>query len=147
MSRAGNIMSKTLLGTLTIGQAPRPDITPILEQHLSAQTTCIHAGLLDGLTRDHIEQVYAPEPGEATLITRMLDGSSVIVSKPKVLGLMNLKIASLQAQGCKFILLLCTGAFEGLLCEGAWLIEPDLIVPPPVAAMAGKRQVGIVVPL
>lgn len=140
-------MAKTLLGTLTIGQAPRPDITPILEQHLSGRTTCIHTGLLDGLTRDHIEQAYAPEPGEATLITRLLDGSSVVVSKPKVLGLMNLKIASLQAQGCKFILLLCTGAFEGLQCEGAWLIEPDLIVSPAVAAMAGKRQVGIVVPL
>ncbi len=147
MSGAQNTMSKTLLGTLTIGQAPRPDITPILEQHLSAQTTCIHAGLLDGLTRADIEQSYAPEPGEATLITRLLDGSSVIVSKPKVLGLMNLRIASLQARGCKFILLLCSGAFEGLLCEGAWLIEPDLIVPPSVAAMAGQRQVGIVVPL
>jgi len=140
-------MSKNLLGTLTIGQAPRPDITPILAQHLSAQTACIHAGLLDGLTRADIERMYAPEPGEATLITRLLDGSSVIVSKPKVLGLMNLKIASLQAQGCKFILLLCTGAFEGLLCDGAWMIEPDLIVPPAVAAMAGQRQVGIVVPL
>jgi protein AroM len=140
-------MSKTLLGTLTIGQAPRPDITPILEQHLSTQTTCIHAGLLDGLIRADIEKMYAPEPGEATLITRLLDGSSVIVSKPKVLELMNLKIASLQSQGCKFILLLCTGAFEGLLCDGAWMIEPDLIVAPTVAAIAGQRQVGIVVPL
>ena len=140
-------MSKTLLGTLTIGPAPRPDITPILERHLSALTACIHTGLLDGLNRARIEETYAPEPGEATLVTRLLDGSSVIVSKPKMLGLMNLKIASLQARGCNFILLLCTGAFKGLLCEGAWLIEPDLIVPPAVAAMAGKRRVGIVVPL
>ena len=140
-------MAKSLLGTLTIGQAPRADITPILEQHLSARTTCIHAGLLDGLTRDRIEQAYAPESGEAALITRLLDGSSVVVSKPKVLDLMNRKIAALQAQGCQFILLLCTGAFEGLRCEDAWLIEPDLIVPPTVAALAGQRQVGIVVPL
>lgn len=137
----------TTLGTLTIGQAPRPDIAPILAQHLPPHTVCIHNGLLDGLTRDVIETHYAPEPGEATLITRLLDGSSVVVSKPKVLGLMNLKIASLHAQGCDFILLLCTGAFEGLHDDGAWLIEPDLIVSPSVAALAGERQVGIIVPL
>jgi protein AroM len=141
-------MARTVtLGTLTIGQAPRPDITPILALHLPPQTKCIHVGLLDGLARADIERFYSPEPGESTLITRLLDGSSVVVSKPKVLGLMNLKIASLQAQGCGFILLLCTGAFEGLLCEDAWLIEPDLIVSPSVAAIAGNRQVGILVPL
>lgn len=137
----------TTLGTLTIGQAPRPDITPILAQHLSPQTRCIHAGLLDGLTRTDIERLYKVEPGQPTLITRLLDGTSVVVSKPKVLGLMNEKIAALRKQGCDFILLLCTGAFEGLACDGAWLIEPDLIVSPSLAAIAGDRQVGIVVPL
>lgn len=137
----------TTLGTLTIGQAPRPDITPILQQHLSPATRCVHVGLLDGLSRDTIEALYAPQPGDATLITRLLDGSSVIVSKPRVLDLMNQKIASLEAQGCGFILLLCTGAFEGLVCNNAWLVEPDLIVSPSVAALAGQRQVGIVVPL
>ena len=137
----------TTLGTLTIGQAPRPDITPILAQHLSPRTQCVHAGLLDGLTRADIESRYAPEAGQATLITRLLDGSSVVISKPKVLALMNRKLAALRAQGCSFILLLCTGAFEGLVCDGAWLIEPDLIVSPSVAAIAGQRQVGIVVPL
>jgi len=137
----------TTLGTLTIGQAPRPDITPILARHLSPYTQCIHAGLLDGLARADIERLYTPEPGQATLITRLLDGSAVVVSKPKVLALMNRKIAALRAQGCGFILLLCTGAFDGLVCDGAWLIEPDLIVSPSVAAIAGGRQVGIVVPL
>jgi len=137
----------TTLGTLTIGQAPRPDITPILTQHLPPHIQCIHAGLLDGLVCAEIEELYAPDFGHATLITRLLDGSSVVVSKPKVLKLMNRKIAALHAQGCGFILLLCTGAFEGLVCDSAWLIEPDLIVSPSVAAVAGLRQVGIVVPL
>lgn len=141
------MMRKTKLGTLTIGQAPRPDITPILEQHLSATTTCIHAGLLDGLTRADIDRKYAPQPEEAVLITRLLDGSSVVVSKAKVLDLMNQKIASLEAQDCQVILLLCTGTFEGLSHGGAWLVEPDHIVSPAVAALAEDRQVGIVVPL
>lgn len=136
-----------ILGTLTIGQAPRPDITPILLQHLPKHVVTVHAGLLDGLHRAQIESLYAAEPGQATLITRLLDGSAVVVGKPKVLDLMNRKIAALKAQGCDFILLLCTGAFDGLESSGAWLIEPDLIVSPSVAALAGNRQVGIVVPL
>jgi protein AroM len=135
------------LGTLTIGQAPRPDITPILSQHLPSHVATVHAGLLDGLDHAQIDALYAAEPGQATLITRLLDGSPVIVSKSKMLELMNRKIAALKAQGCDFVLLLCTGAFEGLDNSGAWLIEPDLIVSPSVAALAGDRQVGIIVPL
>ena len=77
------------LGTITIGQAPRPDITPILERHLPPATACVHAGLLDGLARDEIEQRYAPRAGQATLITRLLDGSSVVVDKAGMLALLS----------------------------------------------------------
>jgi protein AroM len=52
-----------------------------------------------------------------------------------------------EAAGCTTILLLCTGQFAALHCRRAWLVEPDRIVPPAVAALAGGRQVGIVVPL
>ncbi|CAB3683954.1 MAG: AroM family protein [Achromobacter sp.] len=135
------------LGTITIGQAPRPDITPILERHLPPGTACLHAGLLDGLARDEIERRYAPRAGQATLITRLLDGSSVVVDKAAMLALLTQKIAALEAQGCAFVLVLCTGAFDDLRAASAWLIEPDLIVSPTVAALAGARQVGVIVPL
>ena len=38
------------LGTLTIGQAPRSDIAPILRQHMPAGVEILERGLLDGLT-------------------------------------------------------------------------------------------------
>ncbi len=37
------------MGTLTIGQAPRSDITPILDAALPSHVRCLHAGVLDGL--------------------------------------------------------------------------------------------------
>ncbi|CAG9260264.1 AroM family protein [Paraburkholderia unamae] len=140
-------MTTRKLGTLTIGQAPRADITPILDAHLPAALPRVHMGVLDGLTREAIETRYAPQPGNATLVSRLLDGSSVVIDKPAVRAVLQEKIDALAAQGCDVVLVLCTGEFHGLEGRAAWLIEPDRIVPPAAAALAGERQVGIVVPL
>ncbi len=140
-------MSKTVLGTLTIGQAPRADITPILVEHLPAGIACIHAGVLDGLDREAIASRFPVRQGEAVLTTRLLDGSAVILGKTTVREAVQRKLDELALQGCGIIALLCTGEFHGLTCANAWLLEPDLLVPPVVAALAGERQAGILVPL
>lgn len=136
-----------MIGTLTIGQAPRADITPILEQHLPRGKPIIHAGVLDGLGPSEIERRFAPRPGEAELITRLLDGTSVRLGKPPVQKALQEKLDALEAQGCSKILLLCTGHFEDLTTKKAWLIEPDHILPPVIDAMMAARQLGVIVPL
>lgn len=135
------------LGTLTIGQAPRSDITPILLDALPDGVECMQIGVLDGLSRDDIAARYAPRVGEPVLITRLLDGSSVTLDKAAVRQALDGKLAELQASGCEVVLILCTGEFHGLDLDATWLVEPDRIVPPAAAAIAGPRQVGIVVPL
>lgn len=140
-------MSMRKLGTITIGQAPRSDITPILDAALDPAVSRLHAGLLDGLDRPAIAARFATREGQPVLITRLLDGSSVTIDKQAAQAAAQLKIDELEAQGCTTILLLCTGAFAGLACRRAMLVEPDRIVPPSVAALAGTHQVGIVVPL
>ncbi|AOB32164.1 hypothetical protein AKI39_17775 [Bordetella sp. H567] len=136
-----------LLGTITIGQAPRADITPILLAALPAGVRTLHVGVLDGLSPDDIAARYAPRPGQALLVSRLLDGHSVILDKAAVQGALAGKVAELEASGCTVILVLCTGEFHGLGAQRAWLVEPDRIVPPAAAALAGDRQVGIIVPL
>lgn len=136
-----------LLGTLTIGQAPRADITPILESHLPAGTPCIHTGVLDGLDKAAIERQFAPQPDDAVLTSRLLDGSAVILGKTAVHQAVQQKLDDLEQQGCTLIILLCTGEFHGLACRQAWLIEPDRLVPPVAATLIGQRQAGILVPL
>lgn len=140
-------MSATLLGTLTIGQAPRADITPILTAHLPAGVECIHMGVLDGLDQDHIARRFPVQPGEAVLTTRLLDGGAVILGKSAVREAVQAKLNELEDLGCRTIALLCTGEFHGLGCKRAWLLEPDLLVPPVVTALTNGRQAGILVPL
>jgi protein AroM len=140
-------MTVRKLGTITIGQAPRPDITPILDVAIGTEVTRLHAGLLDGLAPKEIAARFAPVAGQPVLITRLLDGSVVVIDRAAAEVAARTKLSDLEDQGCTTILLLCTGQFASLSCRTAWLVEPDRIVPPAVAALAGDRQVGIIVPL
>jgi protein AroM len=140
-------MSRRTLGTLTIGQAPRPDVTPIIDAHVPAEVRQVHKGVLDGLSRTEIEARYGVEPGEPVLISRLLDGSSVQVSGGKAHDGVRAKLAALEDEGCDVILLLCTGRFHGLACRRSFLLEPDRIIPPTAAGLAGQRRLGIIVPL
>jgi protein AroM len=136
-----------VLGTLTIGQAPRPDVVPILDRWVSAGVKRIHRGVLDGLTRPEIGERYHPEPGEAVLITRLQDGGAVELSRRRMREGVQDGLTALEAEGCDVILLLCTGTFTGLECRKAWLVEPDHVIPAVVAGLLDGRQLGIVVPL
>jgi len=136
-----------VLGTFTIGQAPRPDITPILDRYVPASVKRIHRGLLDGLSRDAITGAYGARAGEAVLVTRLSDGSSVQLSAQKVHCALQAGLDALEADGCDIVLLLCTGAFGGLRLKRGFLLEPDRIIPPAVAGLASNRRLGIIVPV
>lgn len=137
----------TRLGTITIGQAPRPDITPILQSTLPATVQCVHVGVLDGLTAEEVARRYPVTPGQPMLVSRLLDGSSVRMGKAPVRETLAIKIRELEAQDCTAILILCTGEFHDLATAKAWLLEPDRLIPPTVAALMGSRQAGVIVPL
>jgi protein AroM len=140
-------MSQRVLGTLTIGQAPRPDVVPIIDRYVSADVRRIHRGVLDGMTHAEIAARYKPEGGEPELVTRLQDGTEVVLSRARMKDGVQQALAALEAEGCDAILLLCTGTFDGLACNKAWLIEPDHIIPGMVAGLVEKRQLGIIVPI
>lgn len=132
--------------TLTIGQAPRSDIMPLLSAYLP-ESSATHIGLLDGLSAEQVAARYAPQPGEKRLVTRLLDGSQVTLAAARVEQGLQQKIRELERQGCEVILLLCTGEFGHLQAEQALLLEPDRIIPPLIAAIVSQHRVGIVVPV
>lgn len=140
-------MAMRKIGTLTIGQAPRSDITPILDAALPAHVSCLHAGVLDGVDDATIAERFAPQPGDALLTSRLLDGRAVVMGKPAVAKAIQQKIDWLEAQDCEIIVILCTGEFHDLRSQHAWLIEPDRILPPTLNALVGSRRAGILVPL
>src|SRR5438105_2556535 len=140
-------MRERVLGTVTIGQAPRPDVVPIIDRHVPEAVRLIHRGVLDGMTRRDIDARYRPEPGEAVLVTRLTDGDEVALSRRRMRDGVQQALTALEAEGCEVILLLCTGTFDGLHCERAWLVEPDHIIPGLVAGLIEHRQLGIIVPI
>src|SRR2546423_15640270 len=82
-NRSGN-MRERVLGTLTIGQAPRPDVVPIIDRHVSAEERRIHRGVLDGLSHAEIAARYRPEGGEPELVTRLKDGAEIVLSRRRM---------------------------------------------------------------
>jgi protein AroM len=140
-------MAARTLGTLTIGQAPRRDVVPIIEKHVPAGTRLVHRGALDGMTRADVAAQLTPDPGEAALITSLHDGGSVLLSRERMRDQVQRVVHRLEEDGCDVILVLCTGTFEGLESCKAWLVEPDHIIPGTVAGLVEQRQLGILVPI
>lgn len=134
-------------GMVTIGQAPRADVAPIVEKYLEDRAEFVQVGVLDGLTKDYIEQHLYPEKEDYVLTSRLTNGESVVMSRKKFQPLLQRKVNELEDAGFKQILLLCTGVFPGLTTKRAYLIEPDYIIPNTVKALVGKRRLGVIVPL
>lgn len=135
------------LGLITIGQAPRTDVAPILEKYLEGRAELLQSGVLDGFTPAQVKENYAPGEGEYVLTSRMSDGSAAVVSRERIMPVLQGKIDAMEAAGITTILLLCTGEFPGLRTVRAHLIEPDRIIPPVVQALTGKRRLGLIGPL
>jgi len=134
------------VGTLTIGQAPRPDVAPIIEAHLPPGSPVVHAGVLDGLSASEVATQFGHRPGDRLLVSRLLTGEAVRLDAARIDAGVRVKVEELEAGGCDLIVLLCTGTFSDLACERAWLLEPDRIIPPFVAGLLGDRRLGVIVP-
>src|SRR5438105_345671 len=116
--------------TLTIGQAPRTDIVPVIEEALPPGLTCMHVGVLDGLTPEQVREKFEPQPGNEQLVSRLATGESVLLDRDRIQSALQQRINELCETGYELILLLCTGSFEGLVAKGAMLLEPDRVLPP-----------------
>ncbi|MDY3868136.1 MAG: AroM family protein [Pyramidobacter sp.] len=132
------------VGTVTIGQAPRADITPDLQYILGKDIELVEAGALDGLTRQQISAM-APHAGDYVLVTRLTDGTSVQICERTVTPLVQQKIQEHFAAGISAVLLLCTGEFPEFPTEGL-LLRPQKILFNMVKAVAQGARLGIFMP-
>ena len=76
------------------------------------------------------------------LVTRLQDGTEVELLRRRIKGGVQQALRALEAEGCDAIPLLCTGTFDGLQCDKAWLVEPDHIIPAVVAGLITNRSSG-----
>jgi protein AroM len=135
------------VGFLTIGQAPRPDLSGAIEAALPDGVGTLHAGVLDGLDRAEAERLYGAVPGRPTLISRLADGQSIALDADAVGAGLQEQLTSLEDAGSEIVVVLCTGEFPGLHARRARLIEPDALITTYVSTLLGGAQVGVIVPL
>ena len=72
------------IGAITIGQAPRVDVTADIMDIFEGQAELVQAGGLDGLTKEEIAK-FKPEEGDYVLVSRLTDGTSVTFAERYIL--------------------------------------------------------------
>lgn len=137
-------MAGIKIGALTIGQAPRTDVTPEFLASLGTEAELIQAGALDGLPREEVEKL-APGPADYMLVTRMNDGSEVTVAAEQIHRRMENGIRRLEGAGVEIIVLFCTGEFPALHSRCP-ILKPDLILKHFVESILPRGRLGIMLP-
>ena len=138
-------MVHTRIAGITVGQAPRTDMTADLESRLSSTLELVQYGALDDLTVNDVERDLAPEPGDEVLVSRMRDGSQVTFSGAEVLPLVQARIDQAEREGARAIIVLCTGSFPEMRHEVP-LVYPQPLFHAVARALAGGRRVAVMVP-
>ena len=102
------------IGAITIGQAPRTDVTTDILHIFDDSLELVQAGGLDGLTKEQIAE-FAPGKDDYVLVSRLTDGSSVTFAERHILPRLQDAINRMEDEGCSLIMMFCTGSFPETL--------------------------------
>ena len=134
---------------VTIGQSPRVDLLPEMLSQIRSQAgevEAVEVGVLDGLGHEAVAAL-APAGDAHRLVSRLHDGSEVVIAKAWTQERLRAIVADLDAEGHALIVLLCTGHFDGVRSR-TLVVEAQRVVDHAVEALAeGGRTVGVMVPL
>ena len=142
MERA--VASGPRLGLVTIGQAPRTDLTPDVAEVLEGVEWVEH-GALDALSRQEIAAL-APRGEERELVSRLRDGSSARLGAVSIADHLDRAIAECVADSCSVVLVLCTGQVQHAVASVPVLHAEDL-AHQEMTRVLGTGTLGVVCPL
>ena len=132
------------LGLITIGQSPRIDIVPEIKDFLPDNIEILEKGALDNLTPLEVKNLAPQRDGEL-LVTRLRDGTEVIVGESFIMPRLQGRISELNQEGVALIALLCSGEFPLFHSEKP-LIMPDKLLYGVLSGISIKGALGIMVP-
>lgn len=136
--------SKRLVG-ITIGQSPRFDITNDIKKYLSTNITLIEYGALDHLTFEEVIDMLKPQPGREVLVSRMRDGTEVMLDGDQIPGLVQNCVDQAENEGVDGIIIMCTGSFFEIK-HNIPLIIPQALLHSTIKNVAHGKKVGIITP-
>lgn len=121
-------------------------MVPEMQAHLGSHVRIVERGALDGLSADEIRS-FVPGEGMLPLVTRLGNGSEVVVAKEKLLPRLAEVMTELDRESMDLILLLCNGDFPDFDTR-CLVIEPQRIVDHSLAAlMRPHHHLGVLVPV
>ncbi|EKR4423145.1 AroM family protein [Salmonella enterica] len=134
------------LAILTIGVVPMSEVLPLLTEYIDEQHITHHS-LLGKMSREDVMADYAVEPGDDPLLTLLNDNQIAHVSRQKVERDLQSVVEVLDNQGYDVIILMSTAAIKSMAARNSILLEPLRIIPPLVASIVDRHQVGVIVPV
>lgn len=139
-------MTKKIVAAITIGQAPRTDITADILPMLAQNVELREYGALDDYTIEEINEKFAPVGDEQVLVSRMRDGSQAHFAQKYIVPLVQSKIDQAEDEGASIIVLFCTGAFPKFKHKAIFL-EPEEIFHSVAEKIASGTKIGVLVPM
>jgi len=134
------------VGFLTIGQSPREDIMAELWPLLRPIFEVVEYGMLDGLSPGEIDAL-APSEQEAHLVSRLRDGTQVLLSEQKISGLLLESIEYMIGRlNVGAVGILCTHEFQKRKFPFP-VIFPAEQMKSHLDKIPDVQKVGVVVPL
>lgn len=134
------------IGAITVGQAPRVDVTCDIMDIFDGKAELLQRGGLDGLTKEQIAE-FKPEEGDYVLVSRLQDGTSMTFAERYILPRLQEAIHELEAEGVRLIMFFCTGEFpESIASEKVPLIYPVQILHKIVPLLTKKSSIITVTP-
>jgi protein AroM len=104
----------------------------------------IEAGALDGLSDTAITELE-PRDGEIPLVTKVRDGSEVLVAEQRLVPLMQEAVNRAVRGGATLIVILCGGEFPEITATVP-VIFPDRLLPKTIDAVLPKGRIGVIIP-
>ncbi|MCD7833886.1 MAG: AroM family protein [Lachnospiraceae bacterium] len=137
---------QAVLATITIGQAPRTDITHDILPLMPPGMTLREYGALDDYTLEEIQAQFSPQPGDEVLVSRMRDGRQAHFADRYIIPLVQQKIDQAEAEGADAVILFCTGYFPPFRHRGLFL-EPQPLLHAVASKLADGKKIGLLVPM
>lgn len=96
---------------VSVGQTPRLDIVPDMLSQLDLPIAATEFGGLDGLSDVEIAAL-TPRTSEQAIITRLADGSDIVLSKPRIAERMAAIVSRFAPYDFDLVVILSTGLFR-----------------------------------
>lgn len=133
------------MAAITIGQAPRTDITADILPLLPEGMELKEYGALDDFSYEEIMARFAPQEGDEVLVSRMRDGRQAKFTERFITPLVQKKINQAEEEGARAIILFCTGVFPHF-DHRVLFLEPQPLFHAVVQKLADGRKIGLLVP-